>query len=266
MKIAAPEGVITFIHSDWRGSLVSKPAMQRTWYSLIFRTVLFCFISSLAAVLIFSFVPVLLTPLMVIRSASSVFGPEFVGIQKTWVPIEKISANMQRAVLKAEDYRFYDHKGFDFDAIEKALKYNKTHKRKKGASTISQQTAKNVFLWPNRDWVRKGLEAYFTVLIEATWSKERIMEVYLNVIEFGPGVYGVEAASQRYFRRPASQLTPSQAAMLAAVLPNPNRLRIDRPSSYVLARQRRILYRVSPAVPRAEEAGLWDFFNKIRPL
>lgn len=182
-------------------------------------------------------------------------------MHKTWVPIEEISPNIQRAVLKAEDYRFYEHNGFDFEAIEKAMKYNKTHKRKKGASTISQQTAKNVFLWPNRDWIRKGLEAYFTVLIELVWSKERIMEVYLNVIELGPGVYGVEAASQRYFHRPASRLTPSQAAMMAAVLPNPNRFRIDRPSSYVLARQRRILYRVSPNMPRVEEAGLLDFLK-----
>lgn len=235
--------------------------MKRTWYSLILRSVLFCFLSSVAAVLLFSFVPVFLTPLMVIRSTGSIFSPNFVGMHKTWVPIEQISPNIQRAVLKAEDYRFYEHNGFDFEAIEKAMKYNKTHKRKKGASTISQQTAKNVFLWPNRDWVRKGLEAYFTVLIESVWSKERIMEVYLNVIEFGPGVYGVEAASQRYFRRPAARLTPSQAAMMAAVLPNPNRFRIDRPSPYVLARQRRILYRVSPNVPQVEEAGVWDFLK-----
>jgi monofunctional biosynthetic peptidoglycan transglycosylase len=235
--------------------------MKRTWQSLILRTVLFCFLSSIGAVLLYSFVPVYVTPLMVIRTAGSVFGPEFVGIHKTWVPIEQISPNIQRAVLKAEDYRFYDHRGFDFEAIEKAMKYNKTHKRKKGASTISQQTAKNVFLWPNRDWVRKGLEAYFTILIESIWSKERIMEVYLSVIEFGPGVYGVEAASQRYFHRPASKLTPSQAAMMAAVLPNPNRFRVDHPTPYVLARQRRILYRVSPNVPKVEEANIWDFLK-----
>lgn len=235
--------------------------MKRTWQSLILRTVLFCFLSSLGIVLLYSFLPVYLTPLMVIRTTVSIFEPEFVGMHKTWVPMEQISPSIQRAVLKAEDYRFYDHKGFDFEAIEKAMKYNKTHKRKKGASTISQQTAKNVFLWPNRDWVRKGLEAYFTVLIEAIWSKERIMEVYLNVIEFGPGVYGVEAAAQRYFHRPAAKLTPSQAAMMAAVLPNPNRFRIDRPSPYVLARQRRILYRVSPNVPKVEEANMWDFLK-----
>jgi monofunctional biosynthetic peptidoglycan transglycosylase len=217
--------------------------MKQLWKSLILRTVLFCFISSLGLVLLYSFMPVFATPLMAIRSVSSFWGSEFLGIHKSWVPLERISPNIQRAVLKAEDYRFYEHSGFDFDAIEKAMKYNKTHKRKKGASTITQQTAKNVFLWPNRDWLRKGLEAYFTVLLELVWSKERIMEVYLNVIEFGPGVYGVEAAAQKYFHRPAKSLSPSQAAMMAAVLPNPHRFRIDRPSSYVLSRQRHILYR-----------------------
>jgi len=226
---------------------------------LILRTVLFCFLSSLGLVLVYSFVPVFITPLMVIRSVSSLWGTEAIGIHKTWVPLSEISPNMQRAVLKAEDYRFFEHNGFDFEAIEKAMKYNKTHKRKKGASTISQQTAKNVFLWPNRDWLRKGFEAYFTVLIELVWSKERIMEVYLNVIEFGPGVYGVEAASQKYFRQSAKKLNPSQAAIFAAVLPNPNRFRVERPSSYVLARQRRILYRASPSAPKVEEATFFDF-------
>lgn len=219
--------------------------------NLIFRTLLYCFVGSFALVVLYSFFPVYFTPLMVIRSVGSFWGPKRVGIEHTWVSLKEISPNIQRAVLKAEDYRFYEHQGFDFDAIEKAIQYNKTHKRKKGASTITQQTAKNVFLWPHRDWVRKGFEAYFTILMELLWSKERIMEVYLNVIEFGPGVYGVEAASQKYFGRPAKRLNPSQAARLAAVLPNPNRLRVDRPSAYVLARQRRILYRVSPPAPVA---------------
>lgn len=240
--------------------------MKQAWKHLILRTLLFCFMSSLGIVLLYSFVPVYVTPLMVLRSVGSLWGAQWVGVHKTWVPLEEISPNIQRAVLKAEDYRFYDHNGFDFDAIEKAIKYNKTHKKKKGASTISQQTAKNVFLWPNRDWVRKGFEAYFTVLIELVWSKERIMEVYLNVIEFGPGVYGVEAAAQKYFHRSAKNLNPSQAAMMAAVLPNPYRLRIDRPSSYVLSRQRRILYRSSPTMPKTDEASLWDFFDlKLDP-
>jgi monofunctional biosynthetic peptidoglycan transglycosylase len=235
--------------------------MNYSWKSLLLRLFLFGFISSLGLVLLYSFLPVVVTPLMAIRSVSSIWEADLIGIHKVWVPLERISPNMQRAVLKAEDYRFYEHSGFDFEAIEKAMNYNKTHKRKKGASTITQQTAKNVFLWPNRDWVRKGLEAYFTLLVELVWSKERIMEVYLNVIEFGPGIYGVEAAAQKYFHRPAKNLSPSQAAMMAAVLPNPHRFRIDHPSNYVLSRQQRILYRVAPSVPNTEEASIWDFSN-----
>ena len=183
---------------------------------------------------------------MVIRSTTSVFGNKIIGIHKDWVPLEEISPTIQAAVLKAEDYRFFEHNGFDYEAIQKAMAYNKTHIHKKGASTISQQTAKNVFLWPDRSWLRKGFEAYFTMLIETFWPKERIMEVYLNVIELGPGVYGVEAASQKFFKRKAKNLNSSQAALIAAVLPNPNKFRIDRPSTYVLNRQRRIRNRPPP--------------------
>ncbi|WP_413586682.1 monofunctional biosynthetic peptidoglycan transglycosylase [Bdellovibrio sp. HCB274] len=229
--------------------------------NFIFKAALLFFVSSIGIVLIYRFIPVYVTPLMVIRSAQSVFSDKFVGIHHDWVPLEEISPSIQKAVLKAEDYRFFEHSGFDFVAIEKAMKYNKTHKRIKGASTISQQTAKNVFLWPNRDWVRKGLEAYFTVLIEFTWPKERIMEVYLNVIEMGPGVYGVEAASQKFFKKSAKKLTASQASLIAAVLPNPRRFRIDRPSNYVVRRQQKILYRVSPPFPREERASFLDFLD-----
>lgn len=238
--------------------------MRSRWQTLrkwILKAVLFFVVSSLGFVLLYRFVPVPLTPLMVIRSVTSLWGEQFVGIHKDWVPLEEISPSVQKAVLKAEDYRFFEHNGFDFDAIEKAMKYNKTHKRKKGASTITQQTAKNVFLWPQRDWVRKGLEAYFTILIEFTWPKERIMEVYLNVIELGPGVYGVEAASQKYFKRSARNINPYQASLIAAVLPNPRRFRIDRPSNYVVGRQRRILNRVAPAIPKTADASLLDFLD-----
>lgn len=238
--------------------------MQKRWQTLrkwTLKAVLLFFVSSLGFVLLYRFVPVPLTPLMVIRSVSSIWGDELVGIQKDWVPLEDISPSVQKAVLKAEDYRFYEHSGFDFDAIEKAMKYNRTHKKKKGASTISQQTAKNVFLWPQRDWIRKGLEAYFTILIEFTWPKDRIMEVYLNVIELGPGVYGVEAAAQKYFKRSAKNLNPYQASLIAAVLPNPRRFRIERPSNYVVNRQRRILNRVAPAIPKSADASLLDFFD-----
>ncbi len=177
---------------------------------------------------------------MLFRSTGSIFSGKFIGIHKDWVPIEKISTRVQSAVLNSEDYRFYQHNGFDYKAIRKAFEYNKNHKRKKGASTISQQTAKNVFLWPERSWLRKAFEAYFTLLIEAAWPKKRILEVYLNVIELGPGVYGVEAASQKYFKRSAAKLNSNQAALIAAVLPNPNKFKIERPSKYVLLRQQRI--------------------------
>lgn len=230
----------------------------RKW---ILQGVLFFFVSSLGLVLVYRFIPVPLTPLMVLRSIESLGEDKFVGIHKDWVSLEEISPSIQRAVLKAEDYRFFEHSGFDYEAIQKAMKFNQTHKRKKGASTISQQTAKNVFLWPSRDWVRKGFEAYFTVLIECVWPKERILEVYLNVIELGSGVYGVEAASQKFFKKSAKNLSPSQASLIAAVLPNPRRFRIDRPSIYVMARQRRILNRVAPDIPKSADASLLDFLD-----
>ncbi len=218
-------------------------------------------IFSFAGVLIFRVVPVFVTPLMFLRLGQGAIEGRWVGIHHDWVPLEEISPTIVRAVLKAEDYKFYEHFGFDIEAIKKAYRYNQTHKQKKGASTISQQTAKNVFLWPSRSWLRKGFESYFTVLIEAVWPKDRILEVYLNVIELGPGVYGVEAASQKYFHRSAKKITHVQAALLAAVLPNPQRLRIESPSRYVLNRQYRILNRVAPFVPKTEEASLLDFFD-----
>lgn len=236
--------------------------LRARWGRFVFTTVLVFLIGSLGSVLLYRFVPVPLTPLMVIRSAQSLWGTELVGIHKNWVSLDQISPSMQKAVLKAEDARFFEHHGFDYEAIEKAIKYNKTHKKVKGASTISQQTAKNVFLWPSRDWLRKGLEAYFTVLIEFLWSKDRIMEVYLNVIETGPGVYGVEAASQKYFKKSSKNISAAQASLIAAVLPNPRKFRIDRPTAYVVRRQQRILYRVSPPLPKPEDKNsLLDFFE-----
>ncbi|MEN0057749.1 MAG: monofunctional biosynthetic peptidoglycan transglycosylase [Bdellovibrio sp.] len=215
----------------------------RKW---VLRGILLFFVGSIGLVLFYRFVPVWVTPLMVIRSMQSIGSDKFVGIEKDWVPLEEMSPSLSRAVLKAEDYRFFEHNGFDYEAIRKAYQYNRTHTHKKGASTISQQTAKNVFLWPQRSWLRKGLEAYFTVLIETVWPKERILEVYLNVIEFGNGVYGVEAAAQKFFHRSARNVNPYHASLMAAVLPNPRKLRIDRPSYYVLSRQKRILKRPAP--------------------
>lgn len=243
---------------------VLKKFMKKFFLKVKFwvkQLLLLFFVSSLGMVLLYRFVPVPVTPLMLIRTVDSVFSGQLIGISKDWVPLEDISPSVQKAILKAEDYRFFEHNGFDYEAIEKAIKYNKTHKRKKGASTVSQQTAKNVFLWPDRSWIRKGLEVYFTILIELVWPKERIMEVYLNVIELGHGVYGVEAASQKYFRKSAKKLNPAEASLMAAVLPNPRKFRIDRPSNYVISRQRRILNRVAPEIPKSEEASLLDFID-----
>ncbi|HEY9217678.1 MAG TPA: monofunctional biosynthetic peptidoglycan transglycosylase, partial [Phenylobacterium sp.] len=192
-------------------------------------------IGPIAMVAIYRFVPPPLTYLMVQRSF------EGRGFSRDWTPLEKISPRLVRAVIAAEDARFCEHDGFDVEAIQKAMKSNKRQpNRIRGGSTISQQTAKNVFLWPQRSWVRKGLEAYFTVLIEVGWSKARIMEVYLNSIEFGPGVYGAEAAARKFFGVSAADLSATQAARLAAVLPNPLEWHADQPGAYVKRRSGKI--------------------------
>lgn len=159
-----------------------------------------------------------------------------------WEPIENISTNLQKAVIASEDSNFLTHSGFDFEAIEKAMKNNEQGKKIKGGSTISQQTAKNVFLWQDRTYLRKGLEAYFTVLIELIWSKERIMEVYLNSIEMGNGVYGAQAASQHWYSKNASQLSQREAAGIAAILPNPRKFKASNSSSYINRRKNRIVH------------------------
>jgi len=188
------------------------------------------FIGPVIVVAVYRFVPPPVTYLMVQR----VF--EGRGFDRRWVPMKKMSPALVRAVIAAEDARFCEHRGFDFEAIEKAMAANAAGKRLRGGSTISQQTAKNVFLWPGRDWVRKGLEAWFTVLIELGWGKERIMEVYLNSIEWGPGVYGAEAAAQRNFKVPAAKLTAAQAARLAAIVPKPLSWKAAKPGPYMKRR------------------------------
>ncbi|MBX3483878.1 monofunctional biosynthetic peptidoglycan transglycosylase [Phenylobacterium sp.] len=187
-------------------------------------------IGPIIVVAVYRFVPPPVTFLMVQR----VF--EGHGLERRWVPMRRISPNLVRAVIAAEDARFCEHRGFDVEAIEKAMAANAAGKALRGGSTISQQTAKNVFLWPGRDWVRKGLEAWFTVLIEIGWGKERIMEVYLNSIEWGPGVYGAEMAAQRNFHVPASQLTVQQSARLAAIVPKPLSWKAARPGPYMKRR------------------------------
>ncbi|MDI7775726.1 monofunctional biosynthetic peptidoglycan transglycosylase [Asticcacaulis sp. EMRT-3] len=170
---------------------------------------------SVLSVAIHRFVPVPITILMIERLS------EGHGLHHHWVPASQISDNLKAAVIASEDAKFCTHDGFDYDAIKKAEAWNATHKKKHGASTISQQTAKNVFLWPSRSWVRKGFEVWYTFLIEHLWTKDRIMEVYLNSIEMGPGVYGAEAGSQYWFHHSARTLTPAEAAKLAAILPDP---------------------------------------------
>lgn len=162
-------------------------------------------------------------------------------VVRTWVPLSKISPAMPLAVIAAEDQKFFDHFGFDMEAMRKAMAHNDHSKRVRGASTISQQTAKNVFLWPGRNFVRKGMEAWFTLLIEAFWTKDRILEMYLNVAETGKGRFGAEATAKQCFKRPAVKLTDAQAALIAAVLPSPRRFNACSPSAFVQRRQAWIL-------------------------
>lgn len=215
--------------------------MTRTITKFILKIFLVFFILSIFLVIIFRFVPVPLTPLMISRCSDQFFANEEMILSHDWEPLENISPNLQKAVVASEDQRFFTHNGFDFKAIEKAIEINQKGKRKLGASTISQQTAKNVFLWQGRSYLRKGLEAYFTVLIELLWNKERIMEVYLNSIEMGKGVYGAQAASKYWYNKNAIDLTKEQAAGIAAILPNPIKYKAINSSSYILKRKRKIM-------------------------
>jgi monofunctional biosynthetic peptidoglycan transglycosylase len=204
-------------------------------------------------VVIYRFVPPPGTYLMAQRAI------EGRGWDYRWTPLSKISPSMVRAAIGAEDALFCEHRGFDMKAIEKALQNNeKRPTRIRGGSTISQQTAKNVFLWPQRSWVRKGLEAYFTVLIETIWGKKRIMEVYLNVAEMGPGIYGAEAAARHYFKKSAADLTQTQANRLAAILPSPLRYKAVAPGPYV----RRRATRIGGAAGQVRRDGLADCIYK----
>ncbi|MFV5694387.1 monofunctional biosynthetic peptidoglycan transglycosylase [Flavobacterium sp. LB3P122] len=195
---------------------------------------------SLFFVVVFKFVPVPFTPLMVIRAIENKTAGNENYFSHDWEPLENISVNLQKAVIASEDGTFLIHSGFDFTAMQKAYKSNERGRRIKGGSTISQQTAKNIFLWQGRSYLRKGLEAYFTVLIETIWGKKRIMEVYLNSIEMGDGVYGAEAAAQHWYRKDVSSLTPQQAAGIAAILPNPRKYSATSSSSYINNRKAKI--------------------------
>lgn len=211
--------------------------------------------STILVVVALRFIPVYFTPLMFIRCAEQITNGESIKLHHHWVSLDKISRHMTVAVMASEDQRFLLHHGFDYKAIEKAAMSNMRGNKIRGGSTISQQTAKNVFLWPGRSWVRKGLEAYFTVLIEFMWSKQRIMEVYLNSIEMGPGIYGVEAVANDNFDKKASDLFRDECALIAATLPNPIRFSSKNPSSYILKRKRQIERQMKfiPSFPKEGE-------------
>lgn len=209
------------------------------------------FASTILAVVVCRFMPVYVTPLMLIRCVQT----GSLTIHHHWVPLEQMSKHMPVAVMASEDSRFLLHHGFDFDAIGHAAKRNIANGKggkRYGASTISQQTAKNVFLWPGRSWVRKGFEVYFTVLIELFWSKQRIMEVYLNSIEMGDRIYGTDACAEYHFGKTASDLTRADCALIAATLPNPRKFSSKSPSDYMRKRQRQIMnnMRFIPAFPK----------------
>ncbi|RTY93889.1 monofunctional biosynthetic peptidoglycan transglycosylase [Flavobacterium sp. GT3R68] len=214
--------------------------MLKKIFRFFFKLMLWFFGISIFFVGLFKFVPVPFTPLMAVRFIENKTSENAVVFSHDWEPLENISPNLQKAVIASEDGNFLKHSGFDFIAIQKAMKSNEKGRKLKGGSTISQQTAKNVFLWQGRSYFRKGLEAYFTVLIELIWGKERIMEVYLNSIEMGNGVYGAQAASRHWFSKDASHLSAREAAGIAAILPNPRKFSASSSTSYINRRKEKI--------------------------
>lgn len=213
-----------------------KKILRFLWKALLYFSAI-----SVFSVIVFKFVPVPFTPLMGTRALEQKFDGQEMTCSHDWVPIEEISPNLQKAVIASEDATFLTHYGFDFNAMSKAMESNEKGKKLRGGSTISQQTAKNVFLWQGRSYLRKGLEAYFTVLIELIWGKERIMEVYLNSIEMGTGVYGAEAASKHWYGKSAKDLSKREAAGIAAILPNPRKFKASNSSGYTERRKTRIM-------------------------
>lgn len=209
--------------------------------SFVFKTLLWFFGISVFLVILFKFVPVPFTPLMIIRSIEQKLAGKEMTCSHDWISIDEMSKNFPKAVLASEDGNFIKHNGFDFKAMQKAFKNNNRGRKLKGGSTISQQTAKNVFLWQGRSYVRKGFEAYFTFLIELVWGKKRIMEVYLNSIEMGDGVYGVQAAAQHWYGKNAADVTQIQAAGIAAILPNPRKYKASNSSNYINLRKAKIV-------------------------
>ena len=216
------------------------PQFIRIFLKIIRNILLFFFISSILAVVAYRWLPVYYTPLMFIRVMQNMSEGKPARFHHTWIPITQMPEHLPLAVMSSEDQFFLQHNGFDIEGIKKAAAERLMGKRFRGGSTISQQTAKNVFLWPSSTWVRKGFEAYFTVLIELLWTKERIMEVYLNSIEMGPSIYGAEAVAQRHFGCSARQLRRKDCALIAATLPNPLKFSSKAPSKYMRKRTRQI--------------------------
>ena len=233
---------------------INQKSMFRKILRILRKLIIIFFASTLLVVILYRFVPVVVTPLMVIRTVGQVFSGEKITWHHDWESRTHISNNLKRAVIASEDQRFFEHWGFDTDQIQKAIQQNQYRKRPRGASTISQQTAKNVFLWPRSSWYRKGFEVYFTVLIEVFWSKDRILEVYLNSMETGDGIYGAESVAKYHFNTTAEKLTRRQAALIAATLPNPRRFNSEHPSGYVIRRQGQILRQMQyMALPREND-------------
>lgn len=226
-----------------KATIKPKSTGKKGFFSQIMRffwkLIIWFNIISLFFVVLYKFVPVPYTPLMVIRYFENKSASKNIETKHHWVPIEDISKNLQKAVIASEDGRFFEHNGLDFSAMRKAAVGNFKGKKLKGGSTITQQTAKNVFLWQGRSYFRKALEAYYTVLIELIWGKERILEVYLNSIEMGDGIYGAEAATQHWYKKECKSLTRMQAAGIAAILPNPRRFSPNG-SAYISRKQSKI--------------------------
>jgi monofunctional glycosyltransferase len=218
------------------GNTKTKNWIQKIW-KWLYKAVIFFLVVSIVSTILFRWIPVPVTPLMLKRCVQQVINGKELRLWKDWEPMDNISSNLQLAVVVCEDQEYLNHSGFNVEAMKKAFKANKKGRKLRGGSTISQQTAKNVFLWDGRNYLRKGLEVYFTLLIEIFWSKERILEVYLNVVELGDGIYGAQAASYYYFHKNAIDLKKSEAATLAILLPSPRKYNALKPGPYII-RQR----------------------------
>ena len=220
--------------------LPQNNSLKSKIFRFLKKAVLYFFAISILLVIVYKFVPVPFTPLMITRAIEQKLDGKEMKCSHDWVSLDQISPNLQKAVIASEDGTFMQHHGFDFTAMQKAFKSNNKRKKIKGGSTISQQTAKNVFLWQGRSYIRKIFEAYFTFLIEFIWGKERILEVYLNSIEMGNGVYGAQAASIHWYKKDAINLSVQQAAGIAAILPNPRKYKATDSSSYINRRKAKI--------------------------